>query len=214
MQSVVIVRSKQRRNFIAAFTLVELLVVIAIIAILVGLTLAAASSAMNTAARSRARSEIQAMSTALESYKNDNGVYPQVNTMNTNGGASPYYTAYDGSGTSTNYTYSAQVLYQSLTGQTNFLDLPVAGVKHYMTFKVGQLGNTTAAAGTSATGGACTYIADPWGYSYGYNTGTTNGAPTPSYPYNGSGFFDLWTTGGSLYGTATFTNTWISNWSN
>jgi type II secretory pathway pseudopilin PulG len=59
-----------------SFTLVELLTVILIIMILASLTLAAANSVMGQAARSRARSEIQALSTALESYKTDNGIYP------------------------------------------------------------------------------------------------------------------------------------------
>jgi prepilin-type N-terminal cleavage/methylation domain-containing protein len=204
MQSVVIVRSRQRKNFIAAFTLVELLVVIAIIGILAAITLGAATTVMSSAARSRAKTEMEQMKAGLEAYKNDNGAYPLVNTMDTN-----TYSTYDGSGTATNYTYSAQVLYQALTGQTNFLDTPLAGVTHYMTFKAGHLGNATAPAGTSATGGSSTYIADPWGYAYGYNTGSTN-----AYPYSGNGFYDLWTTGGSLYGSTTFTNTWISNWSN
>jgi len=35
-----------------------------------------------------------------------------------------------------------------------------------------------------------------------------------SYPYNGTGFFDLWSTAGKgLVGsTAANTNAWISNW--
>src|SRR5881396_186273 len=59
-----------------AFTLIELLVVIAIIGILAGLILAAAKYAQTKAARSRAETEIATMETALEHYKNDNGIYP------------------------------------------------------------------------------------------------------------------------------------------
>lgn len=74
-----------RENRLAAFTLVELLTVIAIIAILAGLLLAAGSGIMKKAARSRASAEIQAMSTALEAYKTDNGIYPVGNTTASSG---------------------------------------------------------------------------------------------------------------------------------
>jgi general secretion pathway protein G len=59
------------------FTLIELLVVIVIIMILVGIVIGAAKYARTKAARSRAQAEIAAMENALESYKNDNGVYPR-----------------------------------------------------------------------------------------------------------------------------------------
>jgi len=59
-----------------AFTLIELLIVIAIIAVLAGLVLGAASSVQKKGARSRAEAEIAAIGAALESYKADNGDYP------------------------------------------------------------------------------------------------------------------------------------------
>jgi prepilin-type N-terminal cleavage/methylation domain-containing protein len=185
-----------RKKRTPSFTLVELLTVIAIIAILAALTLYAGSAMMNKAARSRASAEIQAMSTALESYKTDNGIYPQV----TSGMATNAYSANDGSQVGGLYQTSSQLLYLSLSGQTNFTDNPVAGAKSYMAFKANQIGNPTGA----AAGGS--YVQDPWRYSYGYSTGTTN---TP--PYNGTGFFDLWSTGGLLTAKANV-NTWLSNW--
>jgi prepilin-type N-terminal cleavage/methylation domain-containing protein len=199
MQRVVSSRATPRKNLLSSFTLVELLVVMAIIAILTAITLAAASAVLNTASRSRARSEIQAMSTALESYKNDNGAYPQTNTMTTN-----TYASDDGNNTkgTSAYMYSSEAIYQALTSMTNATDTPYAGMKVYMSFKAGQLSSTTP-----------TYVQDPWGYSYGYSTGSGGGGSTTNYPYNGSGFFDLWSTGGSLYGASTFTNTWVNNWS-
>lgn len=63
-------------HFIRAFTLIELLIVIAIIAILASLVLAAAGGVQNKGKRSRAESEIAAVAAALESYKADNGDYP------------------------------------------------------------------------------------------------------------------------------------------
>lgn len=184
---------------VSSFTLIELLTVIAIIAILAALILAAGNGVMAKAARSRASSEIQAMSTGLEGYKTDNGIYPPASNLTTN-----TYTANDGSQSGGVYQASSQLLYQALSGQTNFNDIHLAGVKSYMPFKPNQLGNVSAAAGT--TGSGSTYIQDPWNYSYGYSTGST-----ANYPYNGSGFFDLWSTGGYLVAKLN-TNAWISNW--
>jgi hypothetical protein len=132
-----------------------------------------------------------AMSTALESYKNDNGHYPQIGILLTN-----TYADSDGSSSSGNYARSSQVLYQALAGQTNFTTTP-NGARAYMNFKVSQVSSTSP-----------TYVQDAWGNAYGYSTGTTN-----SYPYNDHGFFDFWSTGGSLHGSSSFTNTWINNWS-
>src|SRR5882672_10588162 len=61
---------------IAAFTILELLVVMTIIIVLAGLILATSGYVQKKGARSRAEAEIAAMSTALESYKADNGIYP------------------------------------------------------------------------------------------------------------------------------------------
>lgn len=62
-----------------AFTLIELLTVIAIIAILMSLILSVGGYVQENAARNRAKSEIAAMETAMESYKADNGIYPEYN---------------------------------------------------------------------------------------------------------------------------------------
>lgn len=66
------------RKISSAFTLIELLVVIAIIAILAGLILSTAGYVQKKGATSRAEAEIAALSAALESYKADNGEYPQA----------------------------------------------------------------------------------------------------------------------------------------
>jgi len=184
--------SKGKKGGRASFTLIELLTVMAIIAILSALTIAAASGVMVKVKRSRAAGEIQAISTALESYKIDNGIYPSsdgILTTNT-------YSTYDG--TQINYQTNSTLLYEALSGQTNFTAIPVAGVKSYMSFKGNQIGNPA---------GSYSYITDPWGYSYGYSTGS---AATP--PYNGSGFFDVWSTGGLINGKQSNLNAWISNW--
>jgi len=192
---------------VASFTLIELLTVIAIIAILAALTLAAASAVMKTAGRNRARSEIAAMTTALENYKSDNGIYPQADyfPQGTNGYIAAVPTTAGGY-----YQLSSELLYQSLTGQTNYGDIPPkasSGTKIYMTFTKSQLGNNTAGAGGPI------YIQDPFGNSYGYSTGTNNAGTYSDIPFNGAGLFDLWSSGGDLSGTTTGTNVWLNNWS-
>jgi prepilin-type N-terminal cleavage/methylation domain-containing protein len=61
----------------SAFTLIELIVVVAIIVILTGLVLSTVGYVQKKAARARAETEIAAMSAACESYKADNGIYPR-----------------------------------------------------------------------------------------------------------------------------------------
>ena len=192
-----------------SFTLIELLVVMAIIGILAALTIAAGEGVMSQAARSRGRTEIKAMGTALENYKADNGSYFQTNTFS----GTNTYASTDGTVSGGLYQEASQGLYQALSGKTNFEDVPTGGVKTYFPFKANQLGNANASAGTA--GSSSTYIEDPWGNSYGYCTGDTNNPPQYP-PNNGSGFYDLWATGGILSGNATanptLTNSWISNW--
>ena len=72
----------------AAFTLTELLIVIAIIAVLASLIAAAAVNAWNNAKRNRVVLEIMNISGALENFKNDYGAYPP-NGMNPGPVASP-----------------------------------------------------------------------------------------------------------------------------
>ncbi len=130
-----------------SFTLIELLIVMAIIAILTALTLGAAGAIQNKAARSRAGAEIQAMSTALESYKLDNGIYPDYTAIN--------YTIV----TPASYTTASTVLFTNLSGRQAYNSATLSG-KVYMSFKNSQL-NTTVSPN---------YVQDPFGYAYGYST--------------------------------------------
>ena len=59
-----------------AFTLIELMVVIAIIALLAGLTLSTLGYMNKKGAESRARAEVAALSAAIDSFKLDKGSYP------------------------------------------------------------------------------------------------------------------------------------------
>src|SRR5260370_31053802 len=60
-----------------AFTLIEVLIVIAIIVVLTELILTTIGYVQKKEARARAETEIAAMSAACESYKADNGIYPR-----------------------------------------------------------------------------------------------------------------------------------------
>jgi hypothetical protein len=141
-------------------------------------------------------------------YKSDNGVYAPADTFAK--GTNDYASVQDDVVTGTNYEGSSILLYQALSGKTNFDDVPVAGVtKTYTSFKATQIANITPGSGNS-------YVQDPWGYAYGYYTGDT-ATPQQYPPFTGTGLFDLWSTGGT---TATansttpgWTNTWVSNWS-
>ncbi len=106
----------------AAFTLIELLAVIAIICILAALIVGASRYAWQKAATSRAQSEIAAMENAMETYKNDNGAYPLSDTTrldppnNTN-----LYSALAG-GTKIYYNFQASQLRPGPNGSQYVLD--------------------------------------------------------------------------------------------
>jgi len=59
-----------------AFTLVELMFVVAIIGLIAGIVLGAAGGVQKKAARDQAKAEIKSMLVALERYRNERGVYP------------------------------------------------------------------------------------------------------------------------------------------
>lgn len=66
------------RGAYQAFTLIELLTVIAIIGILAAITLTVSSGVKTRAAMSRARVELAVIAQALENYKRQYGDYPQT----------------------------------------------------------------------------------------------------------------------------------------
>jgi type II secretory pathway pseudopilin PulG len=184
-------RKKLRARKCVAFTVIEFVMVLAIIAVLAALILFAGYDVPGPSSRSRASAEIQAMSTALESFKTDHGTYPPAASLLTN------YLGNDVTQSGGNYQISSQTLYRALSGQTNFTDQPNAETKVYMSFKRNMVGD--------AAGGS--FVKDPSGNPYGYSTGRGT-----SFPYNGEGYFDLWSTAGTKGISAAETNAWISNW--
>jgi len=206
----------------AAFTLVEMITVIAIIVILTGLILSINGLVQRKAATSRAQAEMTEMIAACEAYKSDNGGYPQDNSANN-------YTNSLDPRTSTSaatgsYANSSLFLYEALTGDTQATGQPASSSKNYAPdlLKPSRLGTNT----TSTPGQAkyVLYIMDPFGNSYGYSTAALaieqqfrqalaapNGATTATRgtPKGYNPTFDLWSTGGS---TGASTATWIKNW--
>jgi|ERR1043166_4088029 type II secretory pathway pseudopilin PulG len=113
-----------------AFTIIELIVVIALIIMLAGLILSTVGYVQNKGARSRAEAEIAAMSAALENYKADNGAYPTDSTktemLDPAASINP-----------TNYAAASLYLYEELTGDTN-ADRQISGNetgRNYFSFK-------------------------------------------------------------------------------
>jgi general secretion pathway protein G len=165
-----------------AFTIMEVLVVLAIILVLAGLVLATSSFVQNKGARSRAEVEIAAISAALENYKVDNGIYP--------GSILDPATTTPGS-----YEDASTTLYESLAGDPDGDGQPDPAIASYMQFKPNQLGSNNFKM----------FIKDPFGNSYGYSTLHQT---DPSRGYNPT--FDLWSTAGSSADSGK--TGWIKNW--
>jgi general secretion pathway protein G len=175
----------------AAFTIVELLVVITIIIILAGLILSTAGYVQKKGARSRAEAEIAAMSAALENYKADNGIYPT--DPRTTDSSNPSDT------NSNDYIPASLYVYKSLSADTDADRLISAGEtgRSYFSFKPNQLSPIDQTQHVA-------FIRDPFGNSYGYSTAKAS-APNGTIGYNPT--FDLWSTANS-----TDPNQWIKNW--
>jgi prepilin-type N-terminal cleavage/methylation domain-containing protein len=207
-----------------AFTLIELIVVIAVIIILAGLVLSTVGYVQKKGARSRAETEIAAISAACESYKADNSVYPRPlsTTPNSTTDALDARTMGDPvTANATLYRAASLVLYRALSGDRN-LDRVVSAADEsldidgstlgtpltqlptsYYTFKPNQLSPTD---GQSVP---VQYIRDPFGNSYGYSTANQ---AAPAGGYNPT--FDLWSTSGLTTNPPTdaITQQWIKNW--
>lgn len=143
----------------AAFTLLELLAVIAVIGILTSIVIGVGRRATETARVARAHAELATVAAALESYRQIHGDYPQVAPDATAGA-----------------TESGQALYAALNGQRG----PAAGAAPFSVRQRALLDFARfALAEPAATATAVNHLLDPWGrpYHYAYKapaTGWTN----------------------------------------
>ena len=130
-----------RRSSRRAFSLIELLVVVAVIAILAGLVLQTAGYVQKRGATARAEAEIKALEAALESYKADMGDYPRGNNTAPN----------------TNNSILRQALQPDGVNELNHLG------KVYFEFPKGMAPPGIAADTVDAP------VVDPFGQGYGYS---------------------------------------------
>ena len=80
---------RPRRFVRHAFTLIELLIVVAIISILAAIAVPNFLEAQTRARASRAHSDLRAVATALETYRIDNNLYPTMEDASFGGGIGP-----------------------------------------------------------------------------------------------------------------------------
>jgi len=179
----------------AAFTLIELIVVITVIIILAGMVLSTVGYVQKKAARSRAETEIAAIAAACESYKADNGVYPRSGATD---GLDPATTNL------TDYNTPSRDIYGLISGDGDFDGTPNAGVRSYMSFKPSSLLRNDMANPPGPLNPVIA-IRDPFGNSYGYSTMKASGGTSGYNPT-----FDLWTVADGTAGTDQAK--WIKNW--
>lgn len=166
-----------------AFTLIEILTVIAIIAILAALLLATAGFIQEKAGIARAQTEISALSSALEAYKIDIGTYPDG----------------DGSDNSTKDLLDALV---PIGGQPNSFN-PTG--KTYMDLNPKMLRDYSSKKSIEDNRKAANGLVDPFGnpYHYEYDENDSN------QDRSGKGMFNLWSQGKK---NSTNQDLWIKNW--
>ena len=203
-----------------AFTLIEMLTVMAVIAILASLVVSVNAYAHKKAALLRAEGEIKTMSAACENYKGDFGAYPR----DKEGGDSDLLNPRsEGDPTASKYRKACLVLYKALSGDTEANGK--GKEKPYFEFRPDQLHKLAS--------GDIDYIKDPFGNSYGYSTAAAAAEekyreelkkdPAAARPKgaNLKGFsptFDLWSTGGVITkatDAATLNSEnkrWVKNW--
>jgi len=210
----------KRLRHSAAFTLIEMIMVIAIIAVLAGLILGVYMLVSKQGARARATTDIMELKVALENYRADNGGYPQDPQKTDKLDPRNSADATDISSTG-KLAASSKFLYESLTGDTSGTGNVT---KNYAPgfFKPSRLGGPR----VGNTVNPVQYIMDPFGNPYGYSTAgllleqeyrlalTTN--PTAARPTQNSlgtqGYsstFDIWSTAGD---TQENSGKWIKSW--
>ena len=212
-----------RKSPTSAFTLLEMLTVLAIIVILAGLVLSVGGYAQKKSALARAEGEKSMLISACESYKSDNGNYPRDKAL-TSGGKSKtddinpkqHFIPTD-----TKYSDSSLFLYMELSGDkkgtgTKPDGIPEDGEARYMKEFDPRILNAKKDTTTKKIT-EVNYMQDPFGFPYAYSTAAAkdeedfqtkllktpnakNSITRPSgnalHGFNPGGF-DIWSTGGS-----------------
>jgi prepilin-type N-terminal cleavage/methylation domain-containing protein len=161
-----------RRIGQAAFTLIELMVVITIIIILAGLVVGGMEYANQRSASEKAKTQIALLSKGIEEYKLDMGGYPATG----------------------NITGSLTTSAGSSTSAIIFNALYFAPLSANQRIYLPELDPATSKQGwTTGTASATTIITDPWGNQYCYRSAISATGATNSATVNPD--FDLWSMG-------------------
>lgn len=209
-----------RKFHSSAFTLIEMMTVIAVIVILTGLVLSLAGYANRKGALARAEGEIHMLGAACESYKAENGNYPR-DVPDGGGGVTDMLSPKQHfSPVLPLYTNASLFLYKQLSGDktgggSDLPDgIPDENEPRYFKELDKRILNTKKNPTTKAII-QVNYLQDPFGFSYGYSTVAArneedfqrrlklaSGNVTPERIRNdvaggfNAGSFDLWSTGG------------------
>lgn len=210
-----------RKSSSAAFTLLEMLTVLAIIVILAGLVLAVGGYAQKKAALSRAEGEKSMLISACESYKSDNGNYPRDRVTTGSSMTDLLNPKQQFIPTDTKYSDSSLFLYKELSGDkkgtgTKPDGIPEDGEPRYLKEFDPRILNAKKDATTKKIL-EVNYLQDPFGFPYAYSTAAAkdeedfqskllknpNSKGSITRPTGNAlhgfnpGSFDLWSTGGS-----------------
>jgi prepilin-type N-terminal cleavage/methylation domain-containing protein len=155
----------------AAFTLIELLTVIAIIGILAAITFGVSRGVNERAAINQARAELSVLASALEAYKRQYGDYPHTgNATNAQGDTA---SATDGPG----------ILFNALAGKRGPKTDPAVPIngKVFVQFDKLSLQDVAKLPAVTGTVSVENAFLDPWGRRYLYFYKTNNSWESTSY---------------------------------
>jgi len=224
-----------KRSITSAFTLMEMLTVMAVIAILASLIVAVNAFAHKKAATARAQGEIKTMGAACENYKGDFAGYPRdiPKDPKDESVTDKLDPRDDGDPTKGKYEDACLYLYKCLSGDAkpgtdatrpaNRTDKPDGKpeTKGYCEFRPDQLDKNSK--------GEIKFIVDPFGNSYGYSTAGAEAdekyreevQKNPNTPRQGKfqkGFspsYDMWSTAGVINKSGDLNEDrkrWIKSW--
>lgn len=147
----------------AAFTLIELLTVVAIIGILAAITFGVSRGVNERAAINQARAELSVLASALEAYKRQYGDYPQTGSA----ANAPSGTAATNDGPG--------ILFNALAGKRGPKASPVVAMNGKVFVQPDRLSlqSSTALPDPANSTSVANAFLDPWGrrYLYFYKTG-------------------------------------------
>ncbi len=211
-----------KRRTSHAFTLIEMVTVVAVIIVLAGMIISVAGYVQTKGAREKTLVQMKNFGLQCETYKQDNGTVPQnedTDLLDARIDLSPISGA-----SAAKYQKASRYLYSCLSGDfeppTQPDGKPEAGERVYYGFRRDELNFAKERDGGIKS---VNFVQDPFGNCYGYSTvgakleaeyrkklreNADEPRPTKLEGYNPT--FDLWSTGGTT--TTTGSSKWIKNW--